>query len=57
MNKCNCEFHAIWPFPVSHCEHGKKLLLDIPMVKPIIGNTIPDSVMNIIRGNTNVYNT
>lgn len=53
---CDCEFQRNWPFITSYCVHGKRLLPDIPIVKPIIGNTIPDSVMNIIRGNTNVNN-
>ena len=57
MNKCNCEFQRNWPFITSYCVHGKRLLPDIPIVKPIIGNIIPDSVMNIIRGNTNVNNS
>lgn len=55
---CDCEFQRNWPFITSYCVHGKRLIPDIPIVKPIIGNTVqstkwilPDSVMNIIRGN------
>ena len=55
MIECNCKLNNIWPFPVSHCEHGKKLLPDALNKLTIISNkkdnTIPDSVMNIIRGN------
>ena len=49
--QCDCEFQRNWPFITSYCVHGKRLIPDIPIVKPIIGNIIPDSVMNIIRGN------
>lgn len=50
-NLCNCKLNNIWPFPVSHCKHGKKLLPEALEPLTIIkrNNTIPDSVMNIIR--------
>lgn len=57
--QCNCKFNNIWPFPVSYCEHGKKLLPAALAPLTIIkrNNTIPDSVLNYIKGTNNVNNS
>jgi hypothetical protein len=59
MIECNCKLNNIWPFPASYCEHGKHLVSDALAVLTIIKkkDTIPDSVLNIIRGTNNVNNT
>ena len=51
MIECNCDnkFQRNWPFMTTYCVHGKRLLNDKPIEKSIPVNTIPDSVMNIIR--------
>jgi len=57
MNKlCNCKLNTIWPFPSSYCVHGKKLVTDALAPLTIIkrNNTIPDSVLNYIKGTNNV---
>ena len=59
MTDCNCKLNTIWPFPSSYCIHGKHLVSDALAPLTIIKkkDTIPDSVLNIIRNTNNVNNT
>lgn len=50
LSTCDCKFKNNWPFVISHCVHGKKLVAEVQEKSYNAINHIPESVLNIIKG-------